>query len=149
MRFLNLLTAIALVAAAPVLADDWVMGTDAVVNVKLTSNADPIAAAFEPALRQSQALQAKHANASQWLINVDWPAAPTGVQFILRVSPRSFRELTPRAWIAQFRFNGGSEAGVIEAGRWCRREASRDYPEICKGVDAAVESRNVKRLVGR
>lgn len=106
-------------------AKGWVIGNDAVVNVKVGSDDDPIPASLPQALAQSIALQKAHPKASQWLVNIDWPSAPTGVQFILKGSTARFDGQTPEAWIERFSFDGGSEKGVIEAGRWCRRGGRR------------------------
>lgn len=130
-------------------ADDWVIGNEAVVNVKVSSDTSPIPSAFPAALQQTRKLWTTYPRATQWLVNIDWPAAPTGVQFALRGKPVSFDKQTPAEWIGQFAFNGGSEKGVVEAGRWCRGGASRDFPSICAEVEKAVDRRNVGHLVVR
>lgn len=135
------------IVCVPASARDWVFGTEAVVNVTVGSDIDPISASLPLALDQSKKLQKSHPKATQWIVNVDWPSARTGVQFILRGNSASFDGQTPNGWIGKFSFNGGSEKGVIEAGKWCQRGAARVYPAICQGVDRAVESRNVRHLI--
>lgn len=134
---------------SPCHADDWVIGNEAVVNVKISSDTNPIPIAFPVALEQTRKLWRAYPKATQWLINIEWPAAPTGVQFALRGKVVSFEKRVPSEWIGQFAFNGGSEKGVVEAGRWCRVGASRDLAMICAEVEKAVDRRNVRHLVVR
>lgn len=141
------LIALAPLPNAAAYAGDWVIGTDAVVNVRASSDADPIAASIPLALDQSIKLQKAYPKATQWIVNVDWPSASTGVQFILKGNTASFEGTRPEAWIGRFSFNGGSEKGVVEAGKWCLRGAMRTYPAICQGVDKAVASRNIRHLI--
>ncbi|CAH1691055.1 hypothetical protein BOSEA31B_20559 [Hyphomicrobiales bacterium] len=134
---------------SPGQADDWVIASEAVVNVKVSSDTSPIPSAFPAAFEQTRKLWQAHPKATQWLVNIDWPAAPTGVQFALRGKVVSFDKREPTEWMGQFVFNGGSEKGVVEAGRWCRGGAARDLPMICAEVEKAIDRRNVRHLVGK
>ncbi|WP_173050628.1 hypothetical protein [Bosea sp. ANAM02] len=125
------------------------IGNEAVVNVKISSDTNPIPTAFPAAFEQAKKLWQAHPKATQWLINIEWPSAPTGVQFALRGKVVSFEKRTPSEWMGQFVFNGGSEKGVVEAGRLCRGGAAKDLPVICAEVEKAVDRRNVRHLVGR
>lgn len=142
-----ILLALAPLPNAAAYVGDWVIGTDAVVNVRASSDAEPIAASIPLALDQSIKLQKAYPKVTQWIVNVDWPSASTGVQFILKGNTASFEGTRPEAWIGRFSFNGGSEKGVVEAGKWCLRGAMRTYPGICQGVDKAVASRNIRHLI--
>ncbi len=61
---------------SPCHADDWVIGNEAVVNVKVSSDTNPIPTAFPVALEQTRKLWRAYPKATQWLINIEWPAAP-------------------------------------------------------------------------
>lgn len=137
------------IAPASARAGDWVVGSNAVVNVSVQTESDPIPAAFKPAYEQSSKLQKAYPEATQWIVNVDWPSVSAGVQFIRRANTGSFEGMVPEVWISSFDFNGGSEKGVIEAARWCQRGAAKTYPGICQGVDRSVESRGIRHLIRR
>jgi len=128
-------------------AEDWFIGNEAVINVKVQSDTDPIPTSFSLALAQSKKLQKAYPNASKWLVNIGWPSALTGVQFILKGNTASFQGASPEGWIRRFSFNGGSEQGIIEAARWCRRGAINDYANICGDVEKHVDSRRVRHLI--
>lgn len=132
-------------AHAQTVRDSYVIGREAVISINAGTVANPIPSSLPTAHRAILALNAKSPTTKQWIVNIDW--APDGsVQFILRNQGRHAAAYDD-GWIAQFSFNGASEKGAIEAGRWCRGGAAQAYPAICKDVEAAVERRNVGRLI--
>lgn len=133
-------------ASAQTARDSYVIGGDAVISIDAGKASAPIPSSLPAAHKAVLALKAKNPQTKQWLVNIDWAPDGSGVQFILR-GPGAHAAAYDEAWFRQFSFNGASEKGTIEAGRWCRSGASRAYPEICKGVEAAVERRNVGRLI--
>lgn len=132
-------------AAAQRVTDSYEIGGEAVITVDAGSSASPIPASFPAAHQAVLALKAKNPRIKQWIVNIDLGGA-TGVQFIVR-GPGQHPAAYDDRWIAQFAFNGASERGAIEAGRWCRGGAAETYPAICREVEAAVERRNVGRLI--
>ncbi len=116
------------------------------ISIDAGTIASPIPASFPVAHKAALALKAKNPAIKQWLVNIDWAPDGSGVQFILRVRGQHETAYNDR-WISQFTFNGASEKGAIEAGRWCRGGAAKTYSVICRDIEAAVERRNVGRLI--
>jgi hypothetical protein len=132
-------------SAAQTLRDSYELGGDAVISIDAGTVPDPIPSSLPAAHRAVLARKAKSPAIKQWIVNIDLSGA-IGVQFLLR-GPGQHAAVYDDRWITQFAFNGASEKGTIEAGRWCRSGASKAYSAICKDIEAAVERRNVGRLI--
>jgi len=110
-----------------------------------TTGADPITATLPAAHAAALALQKAHPRTNEWLINIDWPGVPIGIQ--LRSTGNKQLPVNQTDWLSQMTFNGGSEAGVVASGKWCTAGARRAYPAICSDVEKAVKRRNVGHLL--
>ena len=145
MRIAIIMAALAVTPSfAQVVSDSYEIGGEAVITVDVGSVANPIPAAFPAAHAAVMALKAKNPRIRQWIVNIDVGGA-TGDQIVLR-GPGQHPAAYNDQWISQFSFNGASERGAIEAGRWCRSGAAKAYPAICREVEVVVERRNVGRL---